>query len=125
MRFKKILIFGENFDWFVMIHDPKNWEDFDSSNIVVFLYKWRKPLFIVIMVALFGSWFFSLPWCITPQYKSTVIMFPASTNSVSKALLTEQRQVGQDIMSFGEDEQAEQLMQILNSKDPRTGIQTI
>ena len=98
-----------------MIHDPKKWEDFDSSNIVVFLYKWRKPLFIVIIVALIGSWFFSLPWFITPKYKSTVVMFPASTNSVSKALLIEQRQVGQDIMSFGEDEQAEQMMQILNS----------
>ena len=105
-----------------MIHDPKKWEDFDSSNIVVFLYKWRKPLFIVIIVALIGSWFFSLPWFITPKYKSTVVMFPASTNSVSKALLTEQRQVGQDIMSFGEDEQAEQMMQILNSNKIRDRV---
>ena len=105
-----------------MIHDPKKWEDFDSSNIVVFLYKWRKPLFIVIIVALVGSWFFSLPWFITPKYKSTVIMFPASTNSVSKALLSEQRQVGQDIMAFGEDEQAEQLMQILNSNKIRDRV---
>ncbi len=105
-----------------MIHDPKKWEDFDSSNIVIFLYKWRKPLFIVILVAFVGSWFFSLPWFITPKFKSTVIMFPASTNSVSKALLTEQRQVGQDIMSFGEDEQAEQLMQILNSNRIRDRV---
>ena len=105
-----------------MIHDPKKWEDFDSSNIVVFLYKWRKPLFIVIIVALIGSWFFSLPWFITPKYKSTVVMFPASTNSVSKALLIEQRQVGQDIMSFGEDEQAEQMMQILNSNKIRDRV---
>ena len=105
-----------------MIHDPKKWEDFDSSNIVVFLYKWRKPLFIVIIVALIGSWFFSLPWFITPKYKSTIVMFPASTNSVSKALLIEQRQVGQDIMSFGEDEQAEQMMQILNSNKIRDRV---
>ncbi|MBC8314148.1 MAG: hypothetical protein ISR57_06175 [Bacteroidales bacterium] len=76
----------------------------------------------MIIVALIGSWFFSLPWFITPKYKSTVVMFPASTNSVSKALLTEQRQVGQDIMSFGEDEQAEQMMQILNSNKIRDRV---
>jgi uncharacterized protein involved in exopolysaccharide biosynthesis len=105
-----------------MIHDIKRKEDFDSSNIVIFLYKWRKPLFIVMIVALIGSWFFSLPWFITPKFKSTVIMFPASTNSVSKALLTEHNQKGEDLMSFGEDEQAEQMMQILNSNKIRDRV---
>ncbi|MFH1296745.1 MAG: Wzz/FepE/Etk N-terminal domain-containing protein [Bacteroidota bacterium] len=105
-----------------MIHDPKRREDFDSSNIVIFLYKWRKSLFIVILAALIGSWFFSLPWFITPKYKSTVIMFPASTNSISKALLTEHNQKGEDLMSFGEDEQAEQLIQILNSNKIRDRV---
>lgn len=105
-----------------MIHDPTIREDFDSSNIVIFLYKWRKPLFIVILAALICSWFFSLPWFITPKYKSTVILFPASINSVSKALLTEHSQKGEDLMSFGEDEQAEQLMQILNSNRIRDRV---
>jgi len=105
-----------------MIQDPTKREDFDSSNIVIFLYKWRKPLFIVMIVVLVGSWFFSLPWFITPKFKSTVIMFPASTNSVSKALLTENNQKGEDLMSFGEDEQAEQLMQILNSNKIRDRV---
>jgi len=49
-------------------------------------------------------------------------MFPASTNSVSKALLTEHNQKGEDLMSFGEDEQAEQLMQILNSNKIRDRV---
>lgn len=49
-------------------------------------------------------------------------MFPASTNSVSKALLTEHSQKGEDLMSFGEDEQAEQLMQILNSNKIRDKV---
>ncbi|MFH1160013.1 MAG: hypothetical protein V1733_03585 [bacterium] len=97
-------------------------EDFDSSSMVIFLYKWKKPLFIVILVALFGSWFFSLPWFITPKYKSTVVMFPASTNAVSKALLSDQHTLGQDLMSFGEDEQAEQLMQILHSNKIRDRV---
>ena len=105
-----------------MTHDVQRNEAFDSSNMVVFLYKWRKPLLIVMGVALVLSWFFSLPWFITPKYKSTVILFPASTNSVSKALLTEQQAKGQDLMAFGEDEQAEQLMQILNSNRIRDRV---
>ncbi|MFZ4522593.1 MAG: hypothetical protein ACOYNC_12865 [Bacteroidales bacterium] len=100
----------------------KKGEDFDSSNLVIFLYKWRKPLFIVMVVALLGSWFFSSPWFITPKFKSTVIMFPASSSSISKSLLNEQSVKGQDITAFGEDDQAEQLLQILNSNKIRDRV---
>jgi capsular polysaccharide biosynthesis protein len=100
----------------------KKGEDFDSSNLVIFLYKWRKPLFIVMVTALVGSWFFSSPWFITPKFKSTVIMFPASSSSISKSLLNEQSVKGQDITAFGEDDQAEQLLQILNSNKIRDRV---
>jgi uncharacterized protein involved in exopolysaccharide biosynthesis len=105
-----------------MINETKKGEDFDSTNLVIFLYKWRKPLFIVMVIALLGSWFFSLPWFITPKFKSTVILFPASTSSVSKALLADQQTKGQDLTAFGEDEQAEQLLQILNSNKIRDRV---
>jgi uncharacterized protein involved in exopolysaccharide biosynthesis len=105
-----------------MSSEIKNREDFDSSNLVIFLYKWRKPLFIIILVAVAGSWFFSLPWFITPKFKSTVIMFPASSSSISKSLLNEQSVKGQDITAFGEDDQAEQLLQILNSNKIRDRV---
>ncbi len=105
-----------------MTNEIKKGEDFDSSNLVIFLYRWRNPLFIVMVVALVGSWFFSLPWFITPKYKSTVIMFPASSSSISKSLLNEQSVKGQDITAFGEDDQAEQLLQILNSNKIRDRV---
>ena len=102
--------------------NEKKSEEFNSSNLVIFLYKWRKPLFIVMLCALFGSWFFSLPWFITPKFKSTVIMFPASTSSISKALLSAQYSKGQDLVEIGEQEQAEQLLQILNSSRIRERV---
>lgn len=105
-----------------MINATKRNEEFDSSGLVLFIYKWRKSLMIVLLIAVFGSWFFSCPWIITPKFKSTVILYPAGTNSVSKALLAEQSTKGQDLMSFGEDEQAEQLLQILNSNKIRDRI---
>ncbi len=105
-----------------MKHEVKRNEDFDSSSFIVFLYKWRKPLSLVLIVAVLGAWFFSSPWFITPKFKSTVILFPASTNSVSKALLSDQPGKGQDLMTIGEDEQAEQLLQVLNSNKIRDRI---
>lgn len=49
-------------------------------------------------------------------------MFPTSTNSISKALLTEGFGMKQDILEFGEEEQAEQLLQILNSNVIRSKV---
>jgi uncharacterized protein involved in exopolysaccharide biosynthesis len=105
-----------------MTKESKHGEDFDSSNLVIFLYKWRKPLFIVMVIAFATSWFFSGPWFITPKFKSTVIMFPASSSSVSKSLLNEQSGKGQEITALGEDDQAEQLLQILNSNKIRDRV---
>ena len=105
-----------------MNNEMKRGEDFDSTSLVIFLYKYRKPLLIVMLIALVLSWFFSLPWFITPNYKSTVILFPASTNAVSKALLSDQAGKGQDLVTFGEDEQSEQLLQILSSNKIRDRI---
>ncbi|MHC1706139.1 MAG: hypothetical protein AB9842_01320 [Bacteroidales bacterium] len=96
--------------------------DFNSSNFFLFLYKWRKILLIVLAAALLSSLVFSSEWFVTPKYKSTVIMFPTSTNSISKALLSDALGTKLDILEFGEEEQAEQLLQILNSNAIRSKI---
>ena len=106
-----------------MTNDVKKGEDFDSSNLVIFLYKWRKPLFFVMVFAMVGAWFFSSPLFITPKFKSVVILFPAGSSSISKSLLSEQAGAGQDITAFGEDDQSEQLLQILNSNKIRDRVE--
>jgi uncharacterized protein involved in exopolysaccharide biosynthesis len=93
-----------------------NWnKDFDSTNLIFFLYKWRFPLIIVTGLSILAAVIFSSSFFITPKYKSTVIMFPVSTNSVSKVLISQTAGMKEDILGFGEDEQAEQMLQILNS----------
>jgi uncharacterized protein involved in exopolysaccharide biosynthesis len=96
--------------------------NFDSSNILLFLHKWRKPLIVVTAVALIASVIFSSPWFITPKYKSTVILYPTATNAISKALLAENSGNEKDILAFGEDEETEQLLQILHSNRIRDKI---
>ena len=96
--------------------------DFDSSGFIYFLYFWRKPLIIIVLLAIFASILFSSPWFITPKYKSSVILFPVATNSISKALISQQSGIKEDILGFGEEEQAEQMLQILNSNKIRDRI---
>jgi capsular polysaccharide biosynthesis protein len=89
--------------------------EFDSSKLLVFLYRWRKVFLITGLVAALLSMIFSSAFFIPPLYRSTVIMYPASSNSISKALLNDNAGARQDILEFGEDEQTEQMLQILNS----------
>lgn len=105
-----------------MINKVKGSEDFDSTNFIIFLLQWRKPLLFITVAAFVASIIFSSPFFITPKYKSTVIMFPTSSNSISKALLSNVAGEKQDILQFGEDEQTEQMLQILSSNKIRDKI---
>jgi uncharacterized protein involved in exopolysaccharide biosynthesis len=95
---------------------------FESTNFLLFLFNWRKPLIFVVIVAVFSSVIFSSPYFIPPKYKSTVILYPAATSAVSKALLTDNISGTKDILDFGEDAETEQLLQILNSNRIRDRI---
>jgi len=98
--------------------------EFDSSKLVLFLLTWRKPLLIILLLSLVLSFIFSSSWFITPKFQSTVIMFPTSSNSISKALLSENPGAKSDILEFGEDAQTEQMLQILNSSKIRSRVVT-
>ena len=96
----------------------------DSYKVAFFLYKWRKKLIVIGFVAAVLSAIFSSSLFITPLYRSVVIMYPASSNSISKSLLNENANAKQDILQFGEDEQTEQMLQILNSNRIRDKVIT-
>lgn len=96
--------------------------DFDSSGFILFLWSWRIPIFIITVVAFIAAIVFSSPYFIVPKYKSTVVLYPVSTSSISKALLSETFGGKEDILEFGEDEQTEQMLQILNSNRIRDRI---
>jgi len=94
----------------------------DSFKVAIFLYKWRKTLLVLGLSAAILSALFSSPIFIAPLYRSTVIMYPASSNSVSKSLLNENTSAKQDILEYGVDEQTEQMLQILNSNRIRDKV---
>ncbi len=95
---------------------------FSAIRLVLFLWNKKKILIAISLVAAIASVIFSSPFFIPPKYKSTVVLFPSSTNSVSKALLSDNQGYKQDLLRFGEEEDAEQLLQILNSSKIRDRI---
>jgi uncharacterized protein involved in exopolysaccharide biosynthesis len=98
----------------------ENKADFNSTNFLVFLVKWKKQLAIVLFTAAVLSSIIS--FLIKPKYKATVVLFPSTTSSVSKALLGDNRGDKQDILMFGEEVESEQLMQILYSDEIKNAI---
>ena len=91
--------------------------DAQSQTLLHFLYQWRKPLLIAPVVAAVVAAVASMPFFIEPLYESVVTVFPATTNSPSKALLPQNTYQDEDFLEFGAEEQAEQLIQILNSDE--------
>lgn len=88
-----------------------------QQNLLVFLWKKRSSLIIVTSVAFVA--FIVISLMLTPVFKSTAIVFPTATSTVS---FSEQRNAKASSMDFGEEEQAEQMVQILQSSRIRNKI---
>ena len=87
-------------------------------------FAWKKKWILIALssIAFIASVIVSLT--ITPRFKSSVVLFPAASVSLSKSLVetssisTDNR----DILSFGEDEEAERMLQILHSNQIKDHI---
>ena len=95
---------------------------YNSKYLCKLLIEYRKPVFIILAIAALFAIVFSTPFFITPLYKSTAIIYPTSSNSISKVLISTTYQSEKDIMNFGEDEQTEQMLQVLNSNRVRDKV---
>jgi uncharacterized protein involved in exopolysaccharide biosynthesis len=94
--------------------------NFNSVDLLIYIWNKRIILLAVGFIAAVASIVISL--MITPMFQSSVIMFPASGASVARALLAQNYTGRQDVHGFGEEEQAEQLLQVLHSEPIRTRI---
>jgi len=92
---------------------------FSSIELFNFIIKKRKPLVIITIVGAIVSVIVALT--IQPRFKSKVTLFPASSSSVSNDLLA--INPGQkNILKFGTEEEAEQMLQVLYSDEVRDRI---
>jgi uncharacterized protein involved in exopolysaccharide biosynthesis len=95
-----------------------NQENFTSENLFVIVWKNRKKLLIVGVLAAVVSAVVSL--MMEEKFLSTATVFPAKTNSVN--LSGTNLNPTQTLTSFGDEESAEQMLQILNSAEIKNKI---
>lgn len=93
---------------------------FDSSNLYVFLYKYKVHLMLIFILSAVVSAVVSLN--IREKYKSVAVIYPSNTSSVAKALISSRFGGKTDIMEFGEEEKTEQLLEILNSDKVKSKV---
>ncbi len=103
-----------------MVEDNKN--TFNSKYLCRLLYEYRKSVLIILIAAALLAVIFSSPFFIKPLYKSSTILYPTSSNSKSKVLLSTTFQSNKDLLEFGESEQTEQMLQVLNSNRTRDKV---
>jgi Capsular polysaccharide biosynthesis protein len=88
-----------------------------SYDLISFLWKNKNPLITIGIIALVASSIVSL--LIDEKFESTVTLYPAKTSSVTfNEVITED----QSVSKFGENEEAEQMLQILESSSIRSKI---
>ncbi len=87
-------------------------------------FTWSKKWILIALSAVAFIASVIISSTITPRFKSSVILFPAASVSLSKSLVeTSSIQTdNRDIMSFGEDDEAERMLQILHSNQIKDHI---
>jgi uncharacterized protein involved in exopolysaccharide biosynthesis len=95
--------------------DNKTKQQFNTIEIIRLIVRHKWPIGIMTLIAIIASLIFSGPSFITPKFESTVIFYPSKNNSVSGGILEDPTAREVDASEFGEEENAEQALQILGS----------
>lgn len=92
--------------------------EFNSFSLINYIWQWRKLFFILCGAAGVLSIIFTLKPFIPPQFTATTIIYAPRTNSVSK-ILNNENNINErlDIKAYAIEEETEQMMQILNSRE--------
>lgn len=98
---------------------PEEQQNFNSNDLLYKVYQYKKPLAIITAVGMLVSLIVSLS--ITPLYKSSVIVFPAPSTSISQAYINTISSYKKESV-FGEIEEVEQILQVLHSDEVRRKI---
>ena len=93
--------------------------NFNSSWLLDFIFRNLKHLIIIGIIAIIVSVVIAI--VIPSKYRSTVVLFPATSEPISKSLLSENQTV-KGLLNFGTAEEVEQFLQVLYSDEIRKKI---
>lgn len=88
-------------------------ENISARDLILKIMKWRKVFFKISVAAALVSGI--VAFLMPKQYKSTAILFPARQFSVSKLIIEANAGNQEDYMMFGDADDCEKLMQLLQN----------
>ena len=94
--------------------------NYSSADLINYIWNKRIHLAVITIAAFILSTIAS--FLITPMYRSSVVLFPSTGTSISQILSSDNYSGRYDIYGIGEEEQAEKLLQVLNSNQIRDRI---
>ncbi|MBT8326526.1 MAG: hypothetical protein KJP21_02305, partial [Bacteroidia bacterium] len=89
--------------------------EFNFVDIISLIWEYKKQLMIIGLIAAVLTAIFTAPFIIKPKYKSEVVFYPTTINSIGNAMFTDLNKREADPLAFGEEEEAENALQLLNS----------
>jgi len=89
--------------------------EFNFVEIISLIWNYKKHLLIIGLLAAVFTAIFTAPFFIKPRYKSQVVFYPTTINSIGNAMFTDLNKREADPLAFGEEEEAENALQLLNS----------
>lgn len=89
--------------------------DFNFVDIVSLIWRYKKPFAVIVFSAAVLTAIFTSPIFIKPKYAAEVVFYPTTINSIGNAMFTDLTQRQADPLAFGEEEEAENALQLLNS----------
>ena len=95
--------------------ETREYRPLSALDVVDFFWRWRKWLIGVTLLSGLVGFVASLPVFMKPKYKATHVFYPSKNASIADALLQDANQRQKDPLEFGEEEQAEQALQVLQS----------
>lgn len=95
--------------------DQLDYKPLTAIDVVQFFWRWRKWIIGATLVAGLAGFIASMPVFMKPRFQATHIFYPTQNNSIADALLQDANQRQKDPLQFGEEEQAEQALQVLQS----------
>ena len=98
----------------------ENKTNINSAHLLAFFYKWRITIVVVTLLAAISSAGVAL--MIPEKFKSTVVLFPAPSVSISKSLMSQNSSPQSDLLQFGQEDDMERMLQVLNSEEIRNRI---
>ena len=89
--------------------------EMNSKCIFKLLLKNKLNVLIILVLAVVLAIIFSSKTFIKPLYKSSVVLYPTTTYSASKAIMNTNNLIYVDPLEIGDESQTDHMMQILNS----------